>query len=194
MQNKIVKLGLILLVICMISGGLLSVANYYTLPLIEKAKLEAEQKALSALIPGSSEIEKADKELIKQIKEKYKKFEDLNICKDESGNMLGYAIKTLNTVKGYSGDIELLVGLSTDGKVIGVSVVKQTETKGIGSKVEDKDYQDQFMGKSADSEIKIVMSASADNEVQAITGATYSSKSFTSAINNAFNVYRDFIK
>lgn len=194
MQNKIVKLGLILLVICMVSAVLLSIANNFTAPIIEQAKVEAEQKALSALIPGSSNIEKADDELINQIKEKYTKFEDLNICKDENGNKIGYAIKTLSPVKGYSGDIELLVGLSIDGKVIGISVVKQTETKGIGSKVEEDSYQDQFMSKSSDSQLEIVMSPSADNEVQAITGATYSSRSFTSAINNAFNVYNDFIK
>lgn len=194
MQKEIIKLGLILFIISAISAGLLSVANNFTEKIIEQAKLEEEMKALAAIIPGTTQIEDADEAILSKIKESNKKFKNYSICKDDSGNQLGYAIKTLSTKKGYSDDIEVLVGISMEGKLVGISIIEHSETNGIGSQVEGEDYQKQFIGKSTENELKSVKEVKNDNEVQTIGGATYSSRSFTSAINNAFEVFNNFLK
>ena len=92
---------------------------------------------------------------------------------------------------GYSKDgLDMLVAMNSDGSVMGVAVVSISETPGLGTKVQDSGFLSQYSGKSG--ELTVVKTApSADNEIEAVTSATYSSKGVTKAVNIAISTYKE---
>ena len=104
------------------------------------------------------------------------------------GESAGYAIKVV--ASGSQGNIEMMVGVDADGVVTGVSIVKNSETSGIGSKVMTNQptakgvgVLDQFEGKTAaDAPLNV------GTNVDAISGATVSSKGVTTGVNAALAV------
>lgn len=88
----------------------------------------------------------------------------------------GYVIETVTA--GYAGDIRLLVGVSNKGKVTGLVVRDMSETHGLGANAwNDVDFLAQFLNTSGDAEV--------GTNVDALTGATVSSKAITRGINSA---------
>lgn len=86
--------------------------------------------------------------------------------------------------------LDLLIAMNNDGSVKGIEIVSISETPGLGTKVEDKDFLSGFSGVSE--EITIVKKApAADNEIQAMTGATFSSEGVADAVNIAIKTYRE---
>ncbi len=86
--------------------------------------------------------------------------------------------------------LNLLVAMDDQGAVKGVSIVSITETPGLGTKVDSEDFLAKFSGLK--DTVEVVKSApSSDNEVEAVTGATYSSKGVVSAINIAIETYKE---
>jgi electron transport complex protein RnfG len=101
----------------------------------------------------------------------------------------------LSTVAGYGGDMELFVGISPDGEVVGTKVLSMAETPGLGTNVQNQEFKDQYLGKTTDMNIEVVKSGvSEDNQIQAVAGATFSSNSYTSAVNNALSIFEEYIK
>ena len=99
------------------------------------------------------------------------------------GESAGYAIKVV--ASGSQGNIEMMVGVDADGVVTGVSIVKSSETSGMGSRVRNNEngVLDQFIGKSAaDGELTV------GKNVDAISGATVSSKGVATGVNAALAV------
>lgn len=186
MKNNIVKLGGILCLISAVAGGVLAFTSDFTKDKIAEAELKAsmDPAVLEVVMPGSTMFEPyEDPALVESIKSENGKFLDLYVAVDDSGNQLGYVVKTLSTVAGYGGDMELFVGI-TDGKLSGMSVLAHTETSGLGSRTTEPDYWNQFVGKDAAEEIV---------DYDAISGVTKSSVSFTSAVNNAISVYSQYL-
>ena len=90
---------------------------------------------------------------------------------------------------GYSKNgLDLLIAMNTDGSVKAVSVVSLSETPGLGTKVQDSAFLAQFSGKT-DRLAVVKKQPGLDNEIQAVTGATYSSTGVTEAVNIAIDVY-----
>ncbi len=85
------------------------------------------------------------------------------------------------STKGYGGEIKLICGVNADGSVAGISTLSHKETSGIGSKVveDNSGYRENFYGKTADNY----------SEVDAVTGATISSKAYKKALDGAFEAY-----
>ena len=99
------------------------------------------------------------------------------------GSVIGYALKIV--ASGSQGNIEMMVGVDAEGAVTGVSIVKNSETSGIGSKVmsNENGVLDQFIGKSAADGM-----LSVGKNVDAISGATVSSRGVTTGVNAALAV------
>jgi len=93
------------------------------------------------------------------------------------------------TVRGYKPDgLTLLVAMNGDGSVRGVAVIAVRDDPGIGTKVEDPGFLSRFV--NADSPVSIVRGTPKDdNEIEGITGATYSAKGVADAVNIAMEVY-----
>jgi electron transport complex protein RnfG len=91
---------------------------------------------------------------------------------DKDNKFIGVAFKASG--KGYSSLIETMVGMSMTGEIIAIKVLSQSETPGLGAKVAENQFCDQFSGKNA----------LGLNGVEAITGATISSKAVINSINS----------
>lgn len=95
-------------------------------------------------------------------------------------------------VKGYKKGFDIMVGVK-DGKVEGVAVVSVgEETPGLGTKTNDTVWLGNFKGISGSAEI-VKSAPAADNQVQAVTSATYSSRGVASAVNTALEAFASFV-
>lgn len=101
------------------------------------------------------------------------------------GETLGYTVK--QTVQGYAGPIELVVGLRPDRTLSGVHVGGEhfKETENLGAKAKDSAFTDQFVGKSVPLEL--------GSEIDAITGATITSRAVVDGVNNAASHLKGFL-
>jgi len=97
---------------------------------------------------------------------------------------VGYAVSTY-TNKGFSGYISLMVGFRPDGSIVNITVLEHKETPGLGTKMADSKFKDQFTGKNpADYTLKVSKDG---GPVDAITAATISSRAFCDAVQRAYN-------
>jgi len=99
---------------------------------------------------------------------------------------VGVAIETW-TMNGFSGMVRLMVGFTQEGKIIEVVVLEQKETPGLGTKMNDPSFKDQFKGLIPGGEKFKVKKDGGD--IDAITAATISSRAFIDALNRANNAY-----
>lgn len=99
------------------------------------------------------------------------------------GDLKGWVVKTKG--QGYADTIELLLGLSPDLHTItGLFVLDQKETPGLGNKIITDAWRSQFVDAPADRSLVVIKTgASRPGEIDAVTGATISSKSVTAMIN-----------
>ena len=188
----IIKLTVTLFLTCCVVAGALGAINMVTegpIADINKAKTEAAMKAVVADPDGSTfsdaleitaDMTAAAASAGGTVTEAYEVL--------VGGAPAGHALKIV--ASGSQGSIEMMVGLDADGTVTGVSVVKHSETAGIGTKVMGNEPNndgvpvlDQFIGKSAaDGTLNV------GSNVTAITGATVSSKGVTTGVNCALAV------
>nr|WP_320192087.1 FMN-binding protein [uncultured Desulfobacter sp.] len=101
------------------------------------------------------------------------------------GKMVGHVIKAGG--QGYADKIELLVGLDAQGKTItGLFILDQKETPGLGAKILEDGWRGQFKDKSTEDTLSVIKGGSAkDDQIDAISGATISSRSVTGIVNTA---------
>jgi Na+-translocating ferredoxin:NAD+ oxidoreductase subunit G len=98
--------------------------------------------------------------------------------------IVGYAVNT-NTKKGFAGNINLMAGFKPDGTIYNISVLSQSETPGLGTKMTEPLFKDQFNGKNP-SAFKLKVKKDG-GPVDAITAATISSRAFCNAVERAYN-------
>lgn len=164
--NEMIRPVLVLTVICLIAAALLAGINSLTAPVIsENARVKAENTRKEVL-PGAGSFSEIDCDL--------EALDLTSAYKENSGK--GYVFTSSH--KGYGGPVVVTVGISPEGKIIGLSVDVSTETTGIGSKAGRQDYVDRFMGLSGNV-----------NGVDSISGASYSSNAVKAGINAALAAF-----
>jgi electron transport complex protein RnfG len=104
-----------------------------------------------------------------------------SVSKD--GEFTGFAVETW-TMKGFSGLIRLMAGFSKSGDIINISVLEQKETPGLGTKINDAEFKDQYSGKNPRN-FKLAVKKDG-GDVDAITAATISSRAFSDAVERAY--------
>lgn len=171
----------VLTVICLVVALCLSATNLITKDKIASMEKAAANAAMEALITA----------------EDYQKVDcggDAELFVAKSGEEIkGYIIKTQN--RGYGGEISIMTAISTDKKVLGVKILAAAdETPGLGQNVTKENFYSQYIGKTE--EITVVKGGadSDNNEINAVTGATISSKAVTGAVNKAFDCLNDYLK
>ena len=167
----ILRLTLTLLVITSVVAALLAGVNQITAPIIAAANEAKTQKAVNEVLPGGGKsIEFTDASgLISEVYE----------------SETGYAIKV--APNGFGGAIEMMVGVSKDGNVLGISIIKHAETPSLGAVAADKgsngqSFRDSFIGLSG--EVKV---SKEGGEADTISGATITSKAVADGVNIALN-------
>jgi electron transport complex protein RnfG len=104
----------------------------------------------------------------------------------KDGKIIGYAINTY-TNSGFSGHISLMAGFKPDGTIINITVLSQKETPGLGNKMTEPKFKEQFNGKNpSDFSLKVKKDG---GSVDAITAATISSRAFCDAIQKAYDTF-----
>ena len=98
--------------------------------------------------------------------------------------IVGYAIGTY-TNNGFSGNITMMAGFKPDGTITGITVLEHKETPGLGTKMSEPKFKDQFIEKNP-SEFNLKVKKDGGS-VDAITAATISSRAFCDAIQRAYN-------
>jgi electron transport complex protein RnfG len=172
-MNKIVRMIVVLTVIGLVSGGVLAVVYQWSLPRIEENQVREMDAAVFEVLP-------ATKSYKKMVKGGLIYFE----CFDNKKRLLGYAI--LCHGNGYQGEIRLMVGVKADlSKFTGMVILEQVETPGLGAKIAEAKFQKQFKDLAAKPPIEYVKGRAPvkPNQIQAITGATISSKAVVDIIN-----------
>ena len=102
----------------------------------------------------------------------------------KDGILVGYAVNTY-TKKGFSGIINLMAGFKADGTIINITVLDQKETPGLGTKMTESTFKDQFKDKNPSAfHLKVKKDG---GTVDAITAATISSRAFCDAVQRAYN-------
>ena len=99
---------------------------------------------------------------------------------------VGFAVKTY-TEKGFAGHIELMAGFQPDGSIINIAILQHKETPGLGTKMAEPKFLNQFLGKNPG---KFKLKVRKDGgQVDAITAATVSSRAFCDALQRAYDAY-----
>ncbi len=105
----------------------------------------------------------------------------------KDGKLIGTAISSY-TYKGYSGYISVMVGITAEGTIFNTKVMEQKETPGLGTKMSDAKFHDQFNGKNPE-EFNLQVKKDG-GDVDAITAATISSRAYCDALNRALHAYK----
>lgn len=196
-MKEIIMNSLKLCIITLVSGLLLGVVYEITkeprAEQEEKAKQEAYGKVFSAASSFET-LEYDEKGLEKFLADNgYKSsvayINEIVSAKDEDGKIIGYVI-TVTDKEGYGGDIQFSLGIQHDGTVNGISFLTLQETAGVGMKAAEDKFKSQFEGKQVDSFEATKNGATAENQIDAISGATITTNAVTGGVNAGILAYQ----
>lgn len=179
-KDSSLRLGIILLAIAAICGLILGgVSEVTKAPIAVQAK-KAVDEANKAILPEATEF--ADKTGITLAGTVSA------VAEGKAGaDLKGYTITV--SPKGYAGPVKMMVGLTTDGKISGIKIIEHAETPGLGALAPEPKFSGQFSGKPAKELTVVKATPSADNQIEAITGATITSKAVTTGVNEAVKFF-----
>jgi len=164
----------VLLVIGAIAGGILGAVYQKMYPLIVKNRQQALKAAVLQVLPKAKSFKQLKKD-------KLVVYQGLNAKKQPVG--WAFAVET----PGFQGVIKMMVGVSQNFKQItGLTVLENVETPGLGARITEADFQKQFVALSPKKEIILVKNQAPvkeKNEVEAISGATISSRAVVNGLN-----------
>ncbi len=169
---------LILCAICLVATLLLALTNDVTAPIIEELAVQTEQDARKMVLPSAESFEQGEALTLNDIQ--YDCYKGVT-----GGSTAGYVFTT--TAKGYGGDLKVMTGIDNEGKVTGVEILEISETAGLGMNASKEEFRNQYIGKSG--EVYVSKDKSGDNSIDALTGATITSRAVTRAVNDALELY-----
>ena len=184
MKSSLKNMVLVLFCITLISGACVGLVNMITEGPIAKAKAEAEKKALLEVLPEFDEVEKKEHVADGLQISSYKATKD--------NEVVGYAIKT-STKKGFGGMVTMMVGFDTKGTILNVQVLSQSETPGYGAEMvkPGNSLISSIKGKEASqTELTVKNKNGSGGDIEALSGATISSKAYADAVARAYSVFK----
>ena len=192
------KDALILFAITLVAGACLGGVYTVTKEPIAAAQLEAKKEAYRTVLADAADfraddyaaaIEKANAEL-SGLSYGNVMIDECVTGVDGSGSLLGYVV-TATSKDGYGGNITVSVGITSEGEVKGIEFLTLAETAGLGMNANQPEWKAQYANKTVDEFTVTKSGASADNEIDAISGATITSRAVTGAVNSALYFVRN---
>lgn len=167
----------VLLIICLVVGGMLAMVNGLTEGPISQRAAETANAARYACFPDADSFEEMELASDSGVDSCYVAMKD--------GQAVGYVAQA--TVSGFGGPVEIHVGMDLNQTITGINVggSKFAETPGLGAKAKDPKFVDQFTGLAIPTQL--------GNGVDAITGATITSGAVSSGVNKAGYFIQDLI-
>ena len=178
-MNKIVKMVLVLSITGAVSGGILAQVFHFADPLIQENRKKELREAIFVVLSEAKDYTTLEKG---NDKEKIVVYKGI----DADGKLVGIAF--IADGGGFQGNIRSMVGLSTDYlKLKGIKGLEQNETPGLGNRIKEPAFEDQFRGLEIKPKVEYIKYRKPEkpNQIQAITGATISSEAVVKNINNA---------
>jgi len=184
-MNYIIKPALTLFITATVTVAALSIAYNYTLDPIERQKRKTQETAMRIVLPRASEYREIQTEKTGSIAAVYEGHFTHEAL--YGSDLVGYVVKL--TPEGYSGKIDLIVGFSiSDELITGMRVLRHTETPGLGALAVKENFYSQFSSLNI-VPLSVVRTSPGENEIQAITSSTITTKAITNAVNEAVNWY-----
>lgn len=193
-KSGFMKDAMVLFAITLVAGLALGFVNDITKEPIAKAQMAAKVEAYKTVYADAADF-KAQDALTTEAASSAETLADKgwgNVfvadaveALDASGAVIGHVVNSTSK-DGYGGNIEISVGVSSEGTVTGIAFLSISETPGLGMRAtEEGGFKEQFAGKTAESFELTKSGASADNQIDAMSGATITSSAVTNAVNAA---------
>lgn len=188
LESTITNMVVVLVGVALVTGSILAYVNHVT---EEPIKLQAEKTLADGIkaVMGGVELTVAKDDTVKQ-----------NVAGKETAFVIHEAIgadkaplgaAVESTAGGFGGDLKVLVGFDTDGKILGYTVLQHAETPGLGAKADkwfQKDGKGCIIGKSPATDKLTVKKDGGD--IDAITASTITSRAFLLAVTQAYQAYK----
>ncbi len=189
-MKDILRLVIVLTTICVVAAVSLAFVYDVTKEPIARSLRQEKLAAIKAVLPGYDN--QPDKEVQTVMLGKDKRGRELKVdfyVATLNGKWVGTAFTS--PAKGFGGELLVMLGVTPDDRLNKAKVLKHQETPGLGAKIE-KEFIDQFSGKSLTvRELKVKKDG---GDIDAITGATISSRAVCDAVNNGLELYNEHFK
>lgn len=175
---QMLLIGLRLLIVCAAVAGVVSFVRVLTKDQAQENLKKTKAAAISEIFglenPDVVEVEKYGISIVR------------DNTKKEGMTAVGFCVES--KVAGFGGDMTVMVGYGLDQSIIGVRVVSHSETPGVGAKVKDDPaFLAQYEGKAGE----LILNKDGGTDIDAISGATISSRAVNEAVNRATGTLRD---
>ena len=191
--SELIKNTLIMLAIALVAGGVLGFVYEITqepIAQMEERERNIANQSVFMLATSFSDSIIKDHPMTDEIKDRYPGF-DVDDCieaYDSDGKLLGYVLM-VTSHEGYGGDISFSLGVCTDGLINGISITDISETAGLGMRASEV-LAPQFKNRNELVFEVTKTGAINDNQIDAISSATITSKAVTNAVNGALEYFR----
>ena len=184
-MRDIIRLVVILTLVCIVAAMALARVYEFTKEPIAQQRRLARLRAVKGVLPEHEN--QPDQDTIEidlgngDIKLVY-----LGLSGDKI-NGVAFEIKN---GEGYGGEIVAMLGLKTNGEIYGVEIVRHGETPGLGAKIVNQGFRDQFQGKSLENTNFMLKKDGGD--LDQITGATISPRAIIKGIKEGLEFYNEY--
>lgn len=185
-MREIIKMIVVLAVICGGSGVLLSYVESVTEePKAYQLLKYVQEPSIKAVLGDYDNDPIKDRITMPAGKDDKGKEIQMNIFPARKGDKIT-ALAYSSNATGYHGPIEIMVGVNLEGKLTGISIMTHSETPGLGAKIEQADFTEQFRGLELSEDLKL---SSEGGKVDGISGASLSSKGVMAAVRKALELF-----
>lgn len=186
MNKLIIKNTLILACITLIAGIALGLVYEITKDPIEKQRQLTKEKACKTVFADADTFDTKDmldtSDLVLPDEYEGCHIDEVIPALGKDGELLGYAL-TVTCSEGYGGDITIMMGVTMDGTLNGIEFLSLNETAGLGMNAKEPEFKNQFQNKAAKQFTVTKDNAASEDEIEAVSSATITSKAVTKAVN-----------
>lgn len=203
--STLIKDAVVLFAITLVAAVALGFVYEITKGPIAKAAAKAKAEAYAAVYAEAALVDDTNEELNEKVAQageflsqngfNQTTLDEVCIAKDASGNAIGY-VMTITSNAGFGGDIKFSFGVKADGSLTKIEILEISETSGLGSKATDDEFKGQFSEVNTDAftVIKNGQQKADDSEINAISGATVTSKAITETVNAGLAFANELLK
>lgn len=168
-ENSVFRIAFNLIAACFISGLVIGAVYYVTAPIAAQKAEEMKEASLRELVPSADSFQEISGK-------------DGWVEARTGKEVSAYIIPSES--KGYGGTIKMLVAVTLDGRVLDYKILSHNETPGLGDNAQKPAFRKQFEGKGLE-HLTVVKDPANKEDIQAMTGATISSRAVTKAVRQA---------
>ena len=168
-EHSIFKIASNLAMACFISGVVIAAVYYVTAPVAAEKAVQMKQESMKSLVSDADSFQPVDGH-------------EAWFAAMKGSEIAAYVVPS--ETKGYGGRIKMLVAATADGKVIDFSILEHNETPGLGDNAQKPAFRNQFAGKVSE-HLTVVKDPGNKDDIQAMTGATISSRAVTKGVQQA---------